>query len=123
MFNVGKKKKNVTLNFGYYVQVKSLVGDNLSLIVQALSAVTMAWTIGLVIAWRLSVVIIVVQPLISTCFYIKRVLIKSMSRKAIKAQDESTKLAADAVSNLRAVTAFSSQDRIQKCLKMLRKAH
>ncbi|GMN57410.1 hypothetical protein TIFTF001_026534 [Ficus carica] len=73
--------------------VKSLVGDNLSLIVQPLSAVTIAWTIGLVIAWRLAVVIIVVQPLIITCFYIKRVLLKGMSRKAIKAQDKSTKLA------------------------------
>ncbi|EXB47717.1 ABC transporter B family member 15 [Morus notabilis] len=42
-----------------------------------------------------------------------------MSRKAIKAQDESTKLASEAVSNHRTVTAFHSQNRI---LKMLEKA-
>lgn len=42
-----------------------------------------------------------------------------MSQKAIKAQEESSKLAAEAVSNLRTITAFSSQDRI---LKMLDKA-
>ncbi|KAL2522481.1 ABC transporter B family member 15 [Forsythia ovata] len=42
-----------------------------------------------------------------------------MSRKAIKAQDESSKLAAEAVSNLLTVTVFSSQTRI---LQMLEKA-
>ncbi|EXB47714.1 Putative multidrug resistance protein [Morus notabilis] len=40
-----------------------------------------------------------------------------MSRKAIKEQNESTKLAAEAVSNLRIVTAFSSQERILNLLK------
>ena len=37
-----------------------------------------------------------------------------MSRKAIKSQEESSKLAAEAVSNHRTITAFSSQDRILK---------
>ncbi|KAL5582453.1 hypothetical protein UlMin_014895 [Ulmus minor] len=99
--------------------VRSLVGDRMALIVQTLSAVTVACTMGLVIAWRLALVMIAVQPLIIVCFYTRRVLLKSMSQKAIKAQDESSKLAAEAVSNLRTITAFSSQDRI---LKMLEKA-
>ncbi|KAE8691551.1 hypothetical protein F3Y22_tig00110889pilonHSYRG00040 [Hibiscus syriacus] len=43
-----------------------------------------------------------------------------MSQKAIKAQQESSKLAAEAVSNHRTITAFSSQDQI---LKMLQTAH
>ncbi|GMN42419.1 hypothetical protein TIFTF001_011626 [Ficus carica] len=42
-----------------------------------------------------------------------------MSSKAIKEQNESTKVATEAVSNLRTVTAFSSQKRI---LNMLKKA-
>lgn len=100
-------------------QVRSLVGDRMALIVQTISAVTIACTMGLIIAWRLAVVMIAVQPIIIVCFYVRRVLLTSMSQKAIKAQDESTKLAADAVSNLRTITAFSSQDRI---LKMLGKA-
>lgn len=40
-----------------------------------------------------------------------------MSEKAIKAQDQSSKLASEAVSNLRTITAFSSQDRIMKRLE------
>uniref|UniRef100_A0A5B7B3K0 Putative ABC transporter B family member 15-like isoform X1 n=1 Tax=Davidia involucrata TaxID=16924 RepID=A0A5B7B3K0_DAVIN len=99
--------------------VRSLVGDRMALLIQTFSAVTIACTMGLVIAWRLAVVMIAVQPLIIVSYYCKRVLLKSMSQKAIKAQDESSKLAAEAVSNLRTVTAFSSQARI---LKMLEKA-
>ncbi|KAG2383942.1 hypothetical protein LR48_Vigan393s000100 [Vigna angularis] len=99
--------------------VRSLVGDRMALVVQTISAVVIAFTMGLVIAWRLAIVMIAVQPIIIACFYTRRVLLKSMSSKAIKAQDESSKIAAEAVSNLRTITAFSSQERI---LKMLEKA-
>ncbi|KAJ1703492.1 hypothetical protein LUZ63_003271 [Rhynchospora breviuscula] len=92
--------------------VRSLVGDRMALVIQTISAVTIACTMGLIIAWKLALVMIAVQPLIIVCFYARRVLLKSMSAKAIKAQSESSKLAAEAVSNLRTVTAFSSQDRI-----------
>ncbi|CAI9758623.1 unnamed protein product [Fraxinus pennsylvanica] len=70
-------------------------------------------------SWKLALVMIAAQPIIIICYYCKRVLLKSMSKKAIKAQDESSKLAAEAVSNIRTVTAFSSQTRI---LQMLKKA-
>ncbi|KAI3452365.1 hypothetical protein Pfo_009030 [Paulownia fortunei] len=99
--------------------VRSLVGDRMALLIQTFSAVTIACTMGLAVAWKLALVMIAVQPLIIICYYCKRVLLKNMSKKAIKAQDESSKLAAEAVSNLRTVTAFSSQARI---LKMLEKA-
>ncbi|XP_024928239.2 ABC transporter B family member 15 isoform X1 [Ziziphus jujuba] len=99
--------------------VRSLVGDRMALIIQTISAVIIACTLGLVVAWRLALVMMAVQPLIILCFYTRRVLLRSMSSKAIKSQEESSKLAAEAVSNLRTITAFSSQDRI---LKMLEKA-
>ena len=104
---------------GLFWQVRSLVGDRTALVVQTISAIVVAFTMGLVIAWRLAIVMIAVQPLIIMCFYTRRVLLKNMSQKAIKAQDESSKLAAEAVTNLRTVTAFSSQERI---LQMLEKA-
>uniref|UniRef100_K3YQ69 Multidrug resistance protein n=1 Tax=Setaria italica TaxID=4555 RepID=K3YQ69_SETIT len=92
--------------------VRSLVGDRMALVIQTVSAVLIACTMGLVIAWRLALVMIAVQPLIIVCFYARRVLLKSMSKKSIQAQSESSKLAAEAVSNLRTITAFSSQERI-----------
>ncbi|XP_019185748.1 PREDICTED: ABC transporter B family member 15 [Ipomoea nil] len=99
--------------------VRSLVGDRMALLIQTISAVVIACTMGLVVAWKLALVMIAVQPLIIICYYCKRVLLKSMSKKASKAQEESSKLAAEAVANLRTVTAFSSQARI---IQMLKKA-
>ncbi|CAI9272743.1 unnamed protein product [Lactuca saligna] len=102
--------------------VRSLVGDRCALLIQTISAVLIACTMGLVLAWRLALVMIAVQPLIIVCFYCKRVLLKNMSHKAMKSQEESSKLAAEAVSNLRTVTAFSSQARILKMLEETQKA-
>ncbi|KAF8399361.1 hypothetical protein HHK36_015226 [Tetracentron sinense] len=115
--------KILTFEVGWFDQdenssgaVRSLVGDRIALLVQTFSAVAIAGTMGLIIAWRLAIVMIAVQPIIIVCFYARRVLLKSMSKKAIKAQDESSKLAAEAVSHLRTVTAFSSQARILQML-------
>lgn len=49
--------------------VRSLVGDRMALLVQAGSAVLIACTMGLAIAWRLALVMLAVQPLIIMCFY------------------------------------------------------
>ncbi|CAN6477732.1 unnamed protein product [Victoria cruziana] len=92
--------------------VRSLVGDRMALLVQTTSAVAIACTMGLVIAWRFAIVMIAAQPLVIMCFYARRVLLKNMSAKANKSQDESCKIAAEAASNLRTVAAFSSQARI-----------
>ncbi|KAL9997274.1 putative ABC-type xenobiotic transporter [Helianthus debilis subsp. tardiflorus] len=102
--------------------VRSLVGDRCSLVIQSLSTLTVSFTMGLAIAWKLALVLIVVQPLIIICFYYKQVMLKNMSQKAMKSQEESTKLASEAVSNLRTVTAFSSQTRILKMLLGTQKA-
>ncbi|KAF3782416.1 putative multidrug resistance protein [Nymphaea thermarum] len=102
--------------------VRSLVGDRISLLVQTASAVVIACTMGLVIAWRLAIVMIAVQPIIIICYYARRVLLQNMSKKAIRSQDESCKLAAEAVSNLRTVTAFSSQARILHMFQLAQEA-
>ncbi|AEE77442.1 ABC transporter family protein [Arabidopsis thaliana] len=99
--------------------VRSLVGERVSLLVQTISAVSVACTLGLAISWKLSIVMIAIQPVVVGCFYTQRIVLKSISKKAIKAQDESSKLAAEAVSNIRTITAFSSQERILKLLKMV----
>ncbi|KAL6888344.1 hypothetical protein ACP4OV_009370 [Aristida adscensionis] len=90
--------------------VRSLVGDRMSLVIQTISAVLIACFMGIVIAWRLALVMIAVQPLVIIGFYARRVLLKSMSKKSIQAQSKCSKIAAEAVSNLRTITAFSSQD-------------
>ncbi|KAL6634546.1 hypothetical protein ACP70R_027217 [Stipagrostis hirtigluma subsp. patula] len=97
--------------------VRSLVGDRMALVVQTVSAVLISWTICLVISWRLALILIAVQPIIIVGFYTRRALLKNMSKKSIQAQSESSKLVAEAVSNLRTIAAFSSQDRVLDLFK------
>ncbi|GLJ36715.1 hypothetical protein SUGI_0738890 [Cryptomeria japonica] len=92
--------------------VRSLVGDRLSLIVQTISAVGIAIAVSLIVAWRLAVVLIAVQPISIASHYTRKVLLTRMSARLVKAQDQGSQVASEAVGNHRTITAFSSQDRI-----------
>lgn len=97
--------------------VRSLVGDRLCLLAQAVFGSVFAYTLGLVLTWRLSLVMIAVQPLVIGSFYSRSVLMKSMAEKARKAQREGSQLASEAVINHRTITAFSSQKRMLALFK------
>ncbi|XP_023531116.1 putative ABC transporter B family member 8 [Cucurbita pepo subsp. pepo] len=99
--------------------VKSLVADRVSLLVQTTSAVTIAMILGLAVAWKLALVMIAVQPLTILCFYTRKVLLSTISTNFIKAQNQSTQIAVEAVYNHRIVTSFSS---IGKVLEIFDKA-
>ncbi|XP_041007251.1 putative ABC transporter B family member 8 [Juglans microcarpa x Juglans regia] len=92
--------------------VKSLVADRVSLIVQTTSAVSIAMIMGLVVAWRLALVMIAVQPLTILCFYTRKVLLSSISTNFVKAQNQSTQIAVEAVYNHRIVTSFGSVGKV-----------
>ncbi|KAI3497014.1 hypothetical protein L1887_39394 [Cichorium endivia] len=92
--------------------VRSLVGDRLSLLTQAFFGAVFAYTLGLVLSWRLGLVLMAAQPLLIGSFYARSVLMKSLSEKSQKAQKEGSQLASEAVINHRTITAFSSQKRI-----------
>ncbi|KAG0461714.1 hypothetical protein HPP92_022011 [Vanilla planifolia] len=98
--------------------VRSLVGDRMALAMQALSAVAFSYMLGLVVSWRLATVMIAVQPIVIMGFYFRREMLKKISSKGIKAQSESSKVAAEAVANFRTVTAFSSQDHILRLFQL-----
>ncbi|XP_059300119.1 putative ABC transporter B family member 8 [Lycium ferocissimum] len=99
--------------------VKSLVADRVSLLVQSTSAVTVAMVMGLIVAWKLALVMIVVQPLTILCFYTRKVLLSTITGKFVKAQYRSTQIAVEAVYNHRIVTSFGS---IQKVLDIFDEA-
>ncbi|OVA20542.1 ABC transporter [Macleaya cordata] len=92
--------------------VRSLVGDRISLLVQAFTGAAIAFVLGLVLTWRLASVMIAMQPILIASYYSRTVLMASMSEKAQKAQNEGSQLASEAVVNHRTITAFSSQKRI-----------
>ncbi|KDP39051.1 hypothetical protein JCGZ_00808 [Jatropha curcas] len=92
--------------------VRSLVGDRMSLLVQAFFGSLFAYVLALVLTWKLALVMIAVQPLVVGSYYSRSVLTKTMAVKAQKAQKEGSQLASEAVTNHRTITAFSSQKRI-----------
>ncbi|KAL5737755.1 hypothetical protein ACOSP7_030516 [Xanthoceras sorbifolium] len=97
--------------------VRSLVGDRMSLLVQAIFGSILAYALGLVLSWKLTLVMIAVQPFFTGSYYARSILMKSMAGKAQKAQKEGSQLASEAVINHRTITAFSSQKRIMGLFK------
>eukprot|EP00253_Pinus_taeda_P023516 PITA_23516 len=92
--------------------VRSLVGDRVSLLVECVSGVTITLTLGMLVAWRLAIVLIAVQPLMVLCFYTRNVLLKSVSGKSIKAQNQGSQAAFECVTHHRTIAAFCSQQKI-----------
>ncbi|KAK8929041.1 putative multidrug resistance protein [Platanthera zijinensis] len=98
--------------------VRLLVGDRMSLIIQTLSTMAISICAGLLIAWKLTLVILSLQPFIILCYYTRYILLKRMSKKSQKAQMESGKLTTEAIHNFRTVSAFSSQDQILRLFEI-----
>lgn len=96
---------------------RSFVAERISLLVQVFTTAILSFVLGLVITWRLAIVVIAIQPLVIGSFYSRSVLMKSMSTKAQKAQREGSQLASEATINHRTITAFSSQKRILRLFK------
>ncbi|KAL1539289.1 ABC-type xenobiotic transporter [Salvia divinorum] len=92
--------------------VRSLVGDRMSLLMQVTTNAFLSFALGLVVAWRLAAVMIAIQPVIITSFYLKSILMKQMSIGAQEAQHEGSQLASEAVMLHMSITAFSSQGKI-----------
>ncbi|KAK9107926.1 hypothetical protein Syun_023937 [Stephania yunnanensis] len=66
---------------------------------------------GLIVAWRLGMVMLAIQPLTILFYHLLKALLKRLSQKATNSQAESSKLRAEVVSNIQTITAFSSQSR------------
>ncbi|EFJ38219.1 ATP-binding cassette transporter [Selaginella moellendorffii] len=92
--------------------VRGLVGDRISLLVQTASATSVSFIVGLITSWKLAMVIIAIQPLIILCYYVKNVCLRGFAQNTAAAQREASKIASEAVSHHRTVTAFSSQERV-----------
>ncbi|XP_024540475.1 putative multidrug resistance protein [Selaginella moellendorffii] len=99
------------------LQIRALITDRISLLVQTGSAVIVSFTIGLVVNWRLGILMIGTQPLFVFCYYIKLVCLKGFTHKSAKAHTEASQLACEAISQHRTITAFCSQGRVLAMLQ------
>ncbi|PHT68236.1 hypothetical protein T459_27723 [Capsicum annuum] len=92
--------------------VRSLVSDRMSLLLQVSVSALITFVLALIVAWRVAIALISIQPLLIASFYWRSVLMKTISERSQKAQSEGSQLASAALINHRTITAFSSQDRI-----------
>lgn len=92
--------------------VKPLVSERISLLLQTASGVAIAVTMGLLVAWKLAIVMIAVQPLTILCHYAKVVVLTRASLVFIKEQNRSTQIASEAVRNHRIITSFGCLSRV-----------
>ncbi|KAJ1285188.1 hypothetical protein BS78_03G261100 [Paspalum vaginatum] len=92
--------------------VKTLVADRISLLLQTASGIIIAVTMGLIVAWKLALVMIAVQPSTMICYYAKKMVLSNVSRDLAKAQHQSTQIAIEAVYNHRMVTSFGCSSKV-----------
>lgn len=94
--------------------VKTLVADRVSLLVQTTSGVVIAVSMGLIVAWKLAIVMIAVQPLTILCYYAKKVVLSRVSIDLARAQHRSTQIAIEAVQNHKMVASYGCSAKVLK---------
>uniref|UniRef100_A0ACD5ZP59 Uncharacterized protein n=1 Tax=Avena sativa TaxID=4498 RepID=A0ACD5ZP59_AVESA len=94
--------------------VRSAIGDRISIIVQNSALMLVACTAGFVLQWRLALVLLAVFPLVVGATVLQKMFMKGFSGDLEGAHARATQIAGEAVANMRTVAAFNSQDKITR---------
>uniref|UniRef100_A0A804IKZ6 ABC transporter B family member 1 n=1 Tax=Musa acuminata subsp. malaccensis TaxID=214687 RepID=A0A804IKZ6_MUSAM len=92
--------------------VRSAIGDRISVIVQNTSLMLVAFTAGFVLEWRLALVLIAVFPVVVAATVLQKMFMKGFSGDLEVAHAKATQIAGEAVANVRTVAAFNSEEKI-----------
>ncbi|XP_057534308.1 ABC transporter B family member 1-like [Amaranthus tricolor] len=92
--------------------VRSAIGDRISVIMQNSALLLVACTAGFVLQWRLALVLIAVFPVVVAATVLQKMFLKGFSGDLEAAHAKATQLAGEAVSNVRTVAAFNSEAKI-----------
>ncbi|CAO2186505.1 unnamed protein product [Urochloa humidicola] len=92
--------------------VRSAIGDRISVIVQNTALMVVACTAGLVLQWRLALVLLAVFPLVVGATVLQKMFMKGFSGDLEAAHARATQIAGEAVANLRTVAAFNAERKI-----------
>ncbi|CAA0830309.1 ABC transporter B family member 1 [Striga hermonthica] len=92
--------------------VRSAIGDRISVIMQNSALMLVACTAGFVLQWRLALVLIGVFPVVVAATVLQKMFMNGFSGDLEAAHAKATQLAGEAVSNLRTVAAFNSEPKI-----------
>nr|GMC86341.1 ABC transporter B family member 1 [Ipomoea batatas] len=89
--------------------VRSAIGDRISVIMQNSALMLVACTAGFVLQWRLALVLIAVFPVVVAATVLQKMFMKGFSGDLEAAHAKGTQLAGEAVANVRTVAAFNSE--------------
>jgi ATP-binding cassette, subfamily B (MDR/TAP), member 1 len=92
--------------------VRSAIGDRISVIVQNSALLLVACTAGFVLQWRLAMVLLAVFPLVVAATVLQKMFMKGFSGDLEAAHARATQIAGEAVANVRTVAAFNAEARV-----------
>lgn len=92
--------------------VRSAIGDRISVIMQNSALMLVACTAGFVLQWRLALVLIAVFPVVVAATVLQKMFMKGFSGDLEAAHAKATQLAGEAIANVRTVAAFNSELKI-----------
>ncbi|XP_015970133.1 LOW QUALITY PROTEIN: ABC transporter B family member 1-like [Arachis duranensis] len=92
--------------------VRSAIGDRISVIVQNTALMLVACTAGFVLQWRLALVLIAVFPLVVAATVLQKMFMTGFSGDLEASHGKATQLAGEAIANVRTVAAFNSETKI-----------
>ncbi|KAI3826174.1 hypothetical protein L1987_00219 [Smallanthus sonchifolius] len=92
--------------------VRSAIGDRISVIVQNSALMLVACTAGFVLQWRLALVLIAVFPVVVAATVLQKMFMEGFSGDLEGAHAKATQIAGEAVANMRTVAAFNSESKI-----------
>lgn len=92
--------------------VRSAIGDRISVIVQNTSLMLVACTAGFVLQWRLSLVLVAVFPVVVAATVLQKMFMTGFSGDLEANHAKATQLAGEAIANVRTVAAFNSEEKI-----------
>ncbi|KAI4968971.1 hypothetical protein ZWY2020_046301 [Hordeum vulgare] len=96
------------------LNVRRLVGDNLSLIIQLSSTLVTGVAIAMIADWKLSLIIMCVIPLVGLQSYAQVKFLNGFSQDAKMMYEDASQVATDAVSSIRTVASFCCEKRITR---------
>ncbi|CAA6655538.1 unnamed protein product [Spirodela intermedia] len=92
--------------------VRSAIGDRISVIVQNSALMIVACTAGFILQWRLALVLIAVLPVVVAATVLQKMFMQGFSGDLEVAHANATQIAGEAVANVRTVAAFNSEAKI-----------
>ncbi|PKA51523.1 ABC transporter B family member 11 [Apostasia shenzhenica] len=96
---------------------RSLVGDNLAMLVQNAATLAIGLAIAFAANWQLSFIILGLIPLIGINSWVQMALMKGLTADAKIIYEKASQVASDAVGSIRTVVSFTAEEKVMKLYK------